>query len=149
MILDKLENAAIYREMEPNLVSAFGFLVGNDLSSLPVGRHEIDGEDVYAMVAEYDTKPKQGAKWEAHRRYIDIQCVVQGAEQIGWAIVDDLDVTQDYDAGKDCVLLEGEGQFFTLRPGLFALLHPHDAHMPGLAIQEPVKAKKVVVKVAV
>ena len=54
-----------------------------------------------------------------------------------------------YDAEKDFYKLEGSGDFITLRPGMFAILKPQDAHMPGMAISNPVSVKKIVIKVLV
>ena len=119
-----------------------------DLSSIGVGRYEVDGENLYAMVQQYNTKPKEAGVWEAHRRYIDLQYVIQGAEKIGYANLSRL--TQgEYDANRDFLPLYGEGEFLTLKNGDFVILMPEDAHMPGIAIDALLPVKKIVIKILV
>ncbi len=116
---------------------------------MPVGKYEIDDQNVYAMVQAYNSKPLAEGKWEAHKQYIDIQYVADGIEKIGFAPIGHMKVAQDYDAAKDFMLLEGSGDFVTVRKGTFVILFPGDAHMPGMAVNEPEPVKKVVVKVKV
>jgi len=147
MIIDVLRNGRIYAELGPRLVAALDYL-RRDFSGVAAGRHEIDGGNVYALVQEYQTKPPHG-RWEAHRKYIDVQFVVSGAERMGWAHLRDLRVSEKYDESKDALFLQGEGNLLEMRAGMFAIFWPEDAHMPGLAIGEPGPVKKVVVKVLV
>jgi YhcH/YjgK/YiaL family protein len=103
---------------------------------------------MYALVQEYDSKLKEEGKWEAHRRYIDLQYVVKGVEGIGYANIHHLK-QEEYDTGKDFLPLQGEGDLVTVRNGSFVLLFPEDAHMPGMAIGTPVSVKKIVLKISV
>lgn len=148
MILDTLTNADRYRNASDGLAAAFDFLRDNDLGAMETGRHEIQGDHVFALVMDVETKPKAGALWEAHRKYADVQYVVSGVERMGYANVNDLAVTQAYDADKDAAMLEGEGSFFTVPSGTFVVFGPEDAHMPGLAVDAPSAVRKVVVKVS-
>jgi YhcH/YjgK/YiaL family protein len=148
MILDHLTNAHIYASLGPRIGRALDYLGQADLGALEPGRHEIDGARLYALVSEYSTKDRAAARWEAHRRYIDLQYLVRGTEQIGYAPVIRLHPGA-YDEERDVVWLSGSGQFIALEPGDFMILWPHDAHMPGLATKDPELVKKVVVKIAV
>jgi YhcH/YjgK/YiaL family protein len=147
MIIDQLKHADCYYGIGRRVEAGLRFLGGSDLAGLAKGRHDIDGDAIYAMVSEYHTKPVGQVPWEAHRRYLDIQCLVTGEEKIGFARLADLKATQPYDVAKDCVLLDGSGECMVLRPGVFAVFMPHDGHMPGLAVKKPAMVKKVVVKV--
>ncbi len=148
MILDRIENTHLYAGLGAPFVAALEYLKHIDPGSLTTGRHAIDGENVHALVSEYSTKPLAQGRWEAHRRYIDLQCVIQGAERIGHAPVDLLRA-EPYDEQKDIMWLSGEGQFATLRPGDFMILFPCDAHMPGIAVDDsPAPVRKIVVKIA-
>jgi biofilm protein TabA len=149
MVLDRLDNAADYKALYPRLRQAFEFLRSADLAGLPLGRHDVAGNDVFALVQEYRTKPDREGFWEAHRKYIDVQYVIAGAERMGYANLATLAVRQAYDAEKDLLILEGSGDFFTVGAGMFAIFAPDDAHMPCLAVGEPAPVRKVVVKVAV
>jgi YhcH/YjgK/YiaL family protein len=160
MIIDQLYN--VQSGFYPHLLSAQGanarlaqrlqagfyFLQTADLENIAPGRVDIDGNQVFALVQEYDTKPKEQGFWEAHRKYIDIQYVVGGIEHMGYANLAQLDAG-DYDESKDFLPLQGTGSFLLLPAGMFTLFMPEDAHMPGMAVDDPQPVKKVVVKVAI
>ncbi|MBU0573553.1 MAG: YhcH/YjgK/YiaL family protein [Candidatus Margulisbacteria bacterium] len=148
MIIDELKNAALYKKMSPGIADALDYLCNTDFSQIAKGRHEIDGSRMYALVNEYESLPREKGVWEAHRQYIDVQYIYEGVEQIGYAPLDSLKITQAYSAEKDCLLLEGQGDLLTMREGYFAVFFPRDAHMPGLALKGPAPVKKIVVKVA-
>jgi biofilm protein TabA len=111
-----------------------------------VDRYAIDGDQVYAMVQEYDSKPKAEGFWESHRKYLDVQYVASGVEHMGYAPTANL-TAGAYQEENDFIKLEGDGEFFLLREGFFCILAPQDAHMPGMAVDQPQPVKKVVVKV--
>lgn len=148
MIIDHLKNASQYVGTDKRLAAALRYLQDTDLASVPPGRYEIDGSDVFALVQEYDSKLKEKGYWEAHRQYIDVQYVAKGAELMGYAHLDRLRPGA-YDATRDFLPLEGEGDFFEVREGTFVILSSQDAHMPGIALTLPQPVKKVVVKVRV
>lgn len=100
----------------------------------------------------YRTRPAAGLQLEAHRRYIDVQYLVEGREVIHWAPLATLtDVTLPYDAAKDAAFFAGTGGEVPLRlaAGQFAILFPDDAHAPCCAWDAPEDVLKVVVKVAI
>lgn len=144
MIIDRIENAALYYPLHPDFKQAFDYIAQIDIHILPAGRHEVDGDAMYALVQEYDTKLKEAGKWEAHRRYIDLQYVVQGAEGMGYANIHDLE-QGEYMPEKDFLPLFGEGGQIALRSGYFVLLFPEDAHMPSMALGELKPARKIVI----
>ena len=149
MILDKFDNAHLYEHVHSLLPAAFEFLGAKATADLPSGRHELRGTQLFAIVQQYETKPREQGFWEAHRRYIDVQYVVEGAERMGYANLDRLAVRDPYDADRDLLVLDGDGDLFTVSAGHFAVFTPQDAHMPGLAVQGPAIVHKIVVKIAV
>ncbi len=148
MIVDELKNAKQYYGLGAGIEAALRYLAQTDFSKVAPDRYDIDGDNVYALVQEYDSKPKSEGAWEAHHTYLDVQYVAAGAEHMGYRPVEGMKAGA-YDKEKDFYLLEGEGEFFTLREGYFTILKPQDAHMPGMAIAAPQAVKKVVVKVRV
>jgi len=146
MIIDQIKNASLYFGVNKGLVAAFHYLQNTDLSKVEPGRYEIDGSSVYALVQQYETKAKEKGRWEAHRRYMDVQYLVQGVELFGFANLGQLNAG-NYDEDKDFLALTGDGDFFVVRPGTFLVLAPQDGHMPGIAVSSPQPVKKVVVKV--
>lgn len=149
MVADNLKNAALYNGMGERIKKALNYLQGTDFSKMEPGRYEIDGSDIYALVQKYDTKPAAEGKWEAHRKYADIQYVVEGVEQMGYAFIESLEVSQEYDPEKDALLLRGSGSMVICNRGTFAIFGPEDAHMPCIAVDKPTPVKKVVVKVRI
>jgi biofilm protein TabA len=148
MIIDRISNAHIYEHLSPRIKRAFDYLRRTDLAPLTPGRHDIEADTLYVMLSQYETKPRPQGVWEAHRRYIDLQVVVHGAEQIGYSHVSRLKAGT-YEADRDFVPLAGDGNFLTLTTGDFMLLFPEDGHMPGIAIAAPNSVKKAVFKIGV
>lgn len=149
MIFDNLKSASLYEGISPRLKMAFDYLRNTDFENMGPGKHEIDGTDVYALVQQYETSSKDKGVWEAHRKYIDVQFVVNGVERMGCRCKDGMKIIKEYEDSGDYLLLEGEGSFFKVSSGFFAVFFPEDAHMPGIEYEAPVKMKKVVVKVKV
>ena len=149
MILDKLENVAFYPNISENLNKGFEFLKKTDFSTLEIGRHEIDGKNVYALVSEYESKIPQDCRLEAHRTYADIQYVVSGREAIGFVTHKDQEATSVYNADNDIVFFSGENSPLVMEAGMFAVFFPQDLHRPCMQIDGPSKVKKIVIKVRV
>lgn len=147
MVIDTLANASCYASLLPGLPAAFAFLARPDVADLAEGRYPIDGENVFALVQTYDTKPFQDGLPEAHRRYADIQAVISGKEAFGYAPLADQPITHPYDIEKDILFVRGNTTPFTLTPGFFALFLPQDAHLPGRMIDNPETVRKIVIKI--
>jgi len=147
MIIDRLKNAKLYYNLNDRMATAFKFLIEKDLAKLEVGKYEITEGDIYASVEEYQTKPKEEGRWEGHRKYLDIQYIIEGQELMGCSDLERMKVLEDYNQEKDILFLEGKGNFFTIKAGSFAVFMPQDIHMPGRAVNKAEGVKKVVVKV--
>ena len=147
MIYDKLENAHMYYALHPLFPKAFAALLQMDWEQLPCGRHDIDGDDIFVNLAEYQTLLPDEAPWEAHQRYIDIQLMVSGKEQMGHAFHHTLQVIDPYDTTKDVEFYSGAGQLITYSKSTFAIYFPHDAHKPGIISGAPETVRKAVAKV--
>jgi biofilm protein TabA len=151
MIVTDLEHLSEQAGLTPALAKGLAFLQGIAADANTTGgRVEIDGQHVYALFQSYETLVGE-PRFEAHRRYIDIQYIAEGVEVIGWAPVDALIVTEPYDPAKDaafgCVPAE-QITAVRLDAGQLAVLYPSDAHAPKLASGAPARVKKIVVKVA-
>lgn len=146
MIIDHIDNGPLYYCLGARIEAGLRFLKTADLNSLPLGKNAIRGDELYAMAFEYMTKDHAECKWEAHRRYIDIQYVVEGTESVGWQCLAGMEPISAYDDKNDAVFLRGSGNHLLLQPGYFIVFMPHDAHRGGLMIKQPAKVRKVVVK---
>ncbi len=150
MICDALKRIDAYKGLSGNLDAAIDFLARTNLNGLEEGRIEIMGDQIYAAVSAYESKEPSDAQFEAHRRYIDIQIIVEGEERIYWLPMDGLSEEAEYSSEKDVLLFSREGgSCIDLRPGLFCILFPQDAHKPGCRIKNSGRVRKAVIKVQV
>lgn len=148
MILDVLENLPQYLPLCQGFEKAIGFLARPDLDQLAAGRHEIDGDRVYAMISRNMGRSRDGARLEAHRQYIDIQYVLAGLDTIGWKPVNQCSKPDgEYIEQRDVrFYLDEPDVWLSVRPGSFAIFFPGDAHLPSISSE---LIHKIVVKVAV
>jgi YhcH/YjgK/YiaL family protein len=149
MIFDQIKNAHTYFAISERIKKAFEYLEATNFENLEPGRYDIDGNDIYAIVQQYDTKPITSAKWEAHKKYLDIQFMVNGKEKMGYSHKNKMIVTHEYNEEKDALYLKGDGNFLIAEAGYFAIFFPSDVHMPCIALNLSTPVKKVVVKVRV
>ncbi|TLX76562.1 DUF386 domain-containing protein [Labilibacter sediminis] len=147
MIVDSLENIKHYRHLSERIKKGFEFIEEIDFETIEPGKYNVDGDNIFAIVSEYNTKEHKDAKPEAHERYLDIQYVVKGEELIGYAPLEDQEVMINYDADKDLVFYKAETSLVKLNEGMFAVFFPTDIHAPGMKIEESKPVKKVVVKI--
>jgi YhcH/YjgK/YiaL family protein len=148
MILDQLFNAASYEGLHYSFSRAFDWLATYD-STTPDGRYEVGGADLVAIVQRYVTAPAGEKKWETHRVHGDIQYIVSGAEEIGYALRESLVVKTSYNPEKDAEFYEapvGSSSRMKLSEGSFAIFLSQDAHQPGVMIDQPSSIHKVVIK---
>jgi YhcH/YjgK/YiaL family protein len=149
MIIDRLANESPFYQLPSGLTRALEYLRATDMRSVALGRHDLDGDRLFALVQEYTTRSADQCVWEAHRRYVDVQFVVTGAERMGVASLAHLREREAYDAARDVAFFEPGTEFVTIRAGVFAIFGPEDVHSPCHAAGRPGLVRKVVVKVAV
>ncbi|MBN8703972.1 MAG: YhcH/YjgK/YiaL family protein [Bacteroidetes bacterium] len=147
MIVDKLENITIYNGLGDRFKKAFEYLTKTNFKELENGKYSIEEDTIFAIVMEYATKDANECKLEAHKKYADIQYIIEGEEQIGVAILKNQIPTTAYNSEKDCAFYTAPISLIKLETGLFAIFMPHDIHMPGIQVNESKSLKKVVVKV--
>jgi biofilm protein TabA len=148
MILDRLNNLRQYGALPNGISAAIEYLLKTDFSKTPEGRCELDGDRLFAIVQRYDSRPVAKARWEAHRRYIDVQYIFAGKEQMGHLLLrEGLAIATPYNEEGDALFYEGPGTFFPMQPNDVAIFWPQDIHAPGIAVNDlPAKVQKVVVK---
>jgi biofilm protein TabA len=149
--INKKEFAFYYFRNKVRWDRAFTFLKENDLSKMELKRYSIDGDNLYATVGESLTKNEEDAKFEAHRKYIDIQYVINGAEKMSIAPISmKKDVLIPYDPSKDVEFMTVNESFnFEATPGKFYIFFPSDIHRPSVKIDENKNVRKVVVKIKI
>lgn len=150
MIYDKIDNIDTYAGLYEDIIIGLKFL-REIQPDIQIGVYNLSST-VKAIVSEYNTKIENENGYEAHRDYIDIQYLISGIERIGYMPLEYLKETISYNKEKDIAFFKdeyGASQYLLLGNGYFTILFPQDGHMPQLAINAPMKVKKVVVKVKV
>lgn len=147
MVFDSLQNAARYAALSPLLARGFERLCQADLAALAPGDYPLDGERLILKIQQYNTRPAAEARPEAHRRYVDVQCVLSGSERIGVAPVDAMRREAEANPDGDIWFYEGETEAMTLHPGDFMILYPGEAHAPCIAVDTPQPVKKALLKI--
>ena len=148
MIFDTVENIKNYKGLG-RVYKALEFLANTDFSKLPLGRAELDGDNIFYMVQSYDTDPEKTIA-EAHKKYIDIQFMVKGEELIGVAPIGYDEKETEAKPENDVWFYECKTEQITLIENSFMVLYPNDLHCPGVATNnKPMTCRKVVVKVKV
>ena len=151
MIADTLLQCHRYTALSPRFAAAFEFLQQLPADQ-PLGRHELDGDNCFALVQTYATKPLAEAKFESHRKYIDIQFIQAGGETLLWSpLVALTEMIEPYDAERDIAFYATPPQVtpINLRAGAFTIFFPEDGHAPGLEYSGPTEVRKVVIKISV
>ena len=147
MIYDKLKNIEIYKGLYSNLDTAISYLASHDLTALPAGRTEVDGDQVYINVMEASAAPASERGFEIHKKYMDIQIDLTGTEIIETGDSLSMKVSEyneETDFGKaECPTLAS----CTMGPGNFIICMASEPHKPGIAASEDLFFKKCVVKV--
>jgi YhcH/YjgK/YiaL family protein len=149
MIIDKLSNSHLYSSLGERINKAFEYLKQTDFSKMELGKYKIDGENIFALVNEYNTKDEGEGKLEAHKKYIDVQFVAKGKELMGYSPLENQIVIDEYNQQNDIIFFSGEKSFTQVDEGMFAIFFPTDVHLPGIKVNEKSYVKKVVIKVKV
>lgn len=118
---------------------------------LPLGKHTVDGENVFFMAAENMTRAVGDCRPEVHAAYLDVHYVLSGEELIGVSLP-----SRRYLIEEDR-LAEEDIAFFSpamqdeccvrLRTGQFLIAFPYEIHRPVCAVEEPVLVRKLIGKV--
>jgi biofilm protein TabA len=153
MIFGNIHNLEHDKEILPKaLVRGLEYLKKTDIANLAPGKHEIEGNTLFALVQDNQTAPRSDRKAEIHRKYVDIQYIHSGSEIIGYGMVNPAnDVLENLLDQKDALFFKNVKDEIDLimTPGMYAIFFPADIHRPGCIHETAELVRKVVVKVAV
>jgi len=148
MIIGRLSESLADISIGRNVASGISWLAKADLARLDLGTHKIDGDNLFCIISEYQTRVENGCALESHRKYIDIHCVIDGTENIGYTSLTDQVLIRPYNEEHDYALYEGESSLLAMTPGMFTVFFPTDLHMSGIS-NVPVTVRKAVMKVRI
>lgn len=148
MILTNLSQSDRYAALHPLFPRAFEYIRDIDLYSQAPGRYNIVSDDLIAIVEHVSGKTKEMARLEAHRKYIDIQLVLEGDEQMGWKpLADCCNPVSEHSEEKDIrFFLDAPASWIAVPPDHFCIFFPEDAHAPLVGDGN---IRKVIFKIAV
>lgn len=151
MIYDNLSNIDLYKGPSTDIYTGLLFL-NQAKPDIENGTYLLNSR-VKAIVSEYETKKANEYGYVAHKRFIDIQCVLKGEERVACLPIERLKETKPYGEEIDAAFYSADTNNQTtdliLLPGYFAIFYPQDGHMPQLYVDKPKLVKKVVIKIEV
>ncbi len=149
MVVDKIININLYKRLSDRIAKGLEVLSGTDFNNLQDGKYEIDGDNIFYLVQRYKTKKASEAKFEAHKKYIDIQAIIKGKEIIGFEYIENLKENVPYKEDVHFFTNPGDYTEIKLSDGMFTILYPGEGHMPLCNYKKQHDVLKVVVKIKV
>ena len=149
MICDTLQHLGRYRGFHKNLDTAIDYLTAyttaHQLAELPLGRTEVDGENVFINVMDAELHDDADSHPEYHHLYADLQIDLIGGEGWGYTTL----------PGEEAGEFTGDIGFRTspdavsgtLGEGRFVLFFPGELHKPGVARPGCAHVRKAVIKI--
>lgn len=149
MIFGNIKDIEAYGFLEENVLKCLKYAKNNDLVNFETGSYEIDGDNVFVNIVEYETTTPENRVWEAHRRYLDLHMMLKGAEEMDVNFVDNM-VQKEFAEKDDLLFLEGEkNSHVILSAGDFLICYPEDGHKTAIQVNGPEQVKKAVFKIRI
>jgi YhcH/YjgK/YiaL family protein len=148
MILDAISNIEKYSKLHPLFPQVFEYIRNTDLRQLTSGRHAILNEDVFVLIQYGLGQSKTDSMLECHRKYIDIQLVLEGMDEMGWKPLADCQAPMDeFNTANDVQFFNDSPLNWLMTPAnKFCIFFPEDAHSGMVSEQH---LHKAVFKIAV
>ena len=149
MITGKIKNIGMYKGISANLDKAIESILNEEYLNKNIGKYEIESDQIFFSVQNLATKTMEEALFETHKKYIDIQIVIEGKENYGVLLSDEnLEIHTPFYSGKDLTFFKKDAEtIFTLTPEDFIIFFTDEPHMPGLKADNINNVKKVVYKI--
>jgi biofilm protein TabA len=151
MVADSVANMSLCPITPACRELILAFLARAKSEKLPDGRYELEGDNLFALVQRYASKPLAGLQMESHILYADLQVILSGSERMLWAFAGMLKIDRDLRPESDMIFYReaaARGNFI-LDAGMYAYFAPGDAHMPCVQKTEncPEAVEKIVFKI--
>ncbi len=149
MIYDKLANIGLYFDDDSVIMKALAYLKEHPSES---GKVVLEEDKLFLNYDKYRTSSEVGKAFEAHRKYVDLQIMLEGSEMHGVMPLDrgNLATTDEYDEVRDIEFFDTVSEYsrIILSPGEFVVYFPDDCHKPGCSIGADTEVSKVVAKIS-
>lgn len=146
MIVCPFKDLGRYAPLIPGLEEAMKAIA--DMTEWVPGVIQLSGGN-RILVQEGTTKPVEGRTCEAHRKYLDVQYIVEGEETVGWAPLETMTLEGEFNEEKDIGRYAGPVDCMRIGAGYCYVVFPEDAHLPGSHLDTPHAFKKLVLKLKV
>lgn len=136
--------------LSKRIEEALNIITSLNFESLECGKYVVN-EDFYYLVQKYETKSPDKGRYEAHKKYVDIQYIVEGEEQIHVSDSTLMEEDEPYNVETDVIFLKEPKHTLTivLTTGKYTIFYPEDAHKPGLYASGCTTVKKILGKVRI
>lgn len=145
---DEVQNKSLAKDIQ--FCIEYAKRNGNKILSLVHGSYDVGYNDIKMNVGKYFTKSENEKFWESHKKYLDVQIMINGNEKVAISNIRNMEV-KSFDSEKDLVILEGEKEFdVVMKTGDVLVFFPNDVHKPELNISETDNSgsiRKIVTKV--
>ncbi len=149
MIFGNVKDLKNYTSLDAAILKCFDYAATHDLLSYEKGSHEIEGDDLFVNIVEYETTAPENRFWEAHKYYLDLHLMLRGPEQIDVNFIQNME-QKEFVEKDDFLPLEGDANsHVVLEQGDFLLCYPADAHRTAVAVDGPAIIKKAIFKIKI
>ena len=149
MVFGNIRDLKDYGYLEAEVLKCFEYGKNHDLLCYEKRSHEIDGDNLFVNIVEYETTAPENRFWESHRKYLDLHLMLKGPEQIDVNFIDNMEQKEFVDE-DDFLPLEGEpNSHVVLTEGDFLLCYPKDAHRTAVQVNTPAAIKKAIFKIKI
>lgn len=138
--------------LNKKLQKAIDFINNNNLEEIEAGVYEIENQDLFAQVIDFETNDLKNIKAESHKKYIDMQYLVNGEEILGYKVNDGTYIADQYIEDRDIFFYDSNISnisFSHATKGCINIYFPDDIHLPGIKVNESKKVRKIVFKIKV
>ena len=133
-INDKLQNSSLTKDIQ--FCIEYAKKNENKILSLVHGSYDVEYNDIKMNVGKYFTKGENEKFWESHKKYLDVQIMINGTEKVAINDIRDMEV-KSFDEEKDLTILEGDKAFdIIMKTGDVLVFFPNDVHKPELNVSE-------------
>ena len=133
-INDELQNKCLAKDIQ--FCIEYAKRNGNKILSLVHGSYDVGYNDIKMNLGKYFTKSENEKFWESHKKYLDVQIMINGTEKVAINDIQDTEV-KSFDEEKDLTILEGDKAFdIIMKTGDVLVFFPNDVHKPELNVSE-------------
>lgn len=149
MVFGNIKDLKDYGYLEADVLKCFEYAKSHALIDYEKGSHEIDGDNLFVNIVEYETTTPENRFWEAHRQYLDLHFMLRGPEQIDVNFIDNME-QKEFVEKDDFLPLNGEpNSHVVLNEGDFLLCYPKDGHRTAIQAGKPTLIKKAIFKIKI